>query len=400
MNPLRAIPPKKQRQHGAALMVMLVILILGITTMLVSSLSKSAIANARQEKTSLALAQAKEALIGYAISSENSGAATARPGNFPCPDTVGDGNEQPSCSAAGETSIGRLPWKSLGLPELFDGDGEPLWYAISDNFRKIETAPVNSDTLGTLLVYDSDAATLLTPPGSEAVAIVFSPGNIVGSQQRNDATQRNTSSNYLDSASSVSNATVADTTFIAADISDSFNDRMIMIRTRDFMPIIEKRVAKELKSILANYRTNNGSYPYPAPFNTCENSATCTSSITTCRGRLPSSALPVNWGSTYALPAVGASNWFVDNKWNRVIYYSVGTSSLATVPASCSPTLDISGNSADALFFMPGIPLGGVSRSYPNSDPTLYLEDVENQDLDDSYLIPTTIANDQLYVLP
>ena len=395
--------PNIHLQHGAVLMLMLLIMVLGTAVFLVSTLSTSALKNARKEITALALAQAKEALISYAISSENinGGAGTSRPGNFPCPDTdapgsSGYGDEQASCAIG---AIGRLPWKTLGLPELTDESGEPLWFALSGNFRK-SSSVINSDTKGTLQVYDRDGSTLLTPPGNEAVAIVFSPGAIIGSQQRNSATDKTTAFNYLDSANSRNNATV-NGPFIAADNNGSFNDRLIVIRTRDFMPVIEKRIAKELKSILANYRADNGVYPYPAPFSSCKSSVTCDSNTSICRGRLPYNALPADWVGSYSLPsAAGGSSWFTTNLWYRVIYYSAGTNRLASSPPGCSAALNVSGNSTAAIFFMPGSPLGNITRPYPNNNLSLYLEDAENQNMNDNYLTPTTISNDQLYRLP
>lgn len=394
----------QRQQRGAALMIMLVILVMGAATFLVSSLNSSTLQIGRDKITADALAQAKEALIAYAVSSENAGGITARPGNFPCPDTdapgaTGYGDEQGSCSTGGGTTIGRLPWKTLGIPELADADGEPLWYAVSDNFRK-SVSRINSDTRGTLLVYDRDGSTLLTPPGNEAVAVVFAPGKIVGNQQRSTASDKTTPSNYLDAANGLNNAT-AGGPFIAADKSDFFNDRLMIIRTRDFIPIIEKRVAKELKAILENYRTANGVYPYPAPFSSCSSSSTCDSDTNICRGRLPYTAQPVDWGGSYALPTTaGGSPWFIANRWYRVIYYTAGTSRLATAPPGCSSTLNVSGNNTAALFFMPGTPLGNVTRTYTNNNPSWYLEDAENQNMDDNYVTPTFNSNDQLYALP
>jgi hypothetical protein len=391
------------RQRGAALLVMLVVMVMGTLTLLASSLGKAGLQIERDRVTADALAQAREALIGYALSSENAGGAAARPGNFPCPDRnapgdMGYGDAEASCSAAGGTSIGRLPWKTLGLPELLDGEGEPLWYALSDNFRK-SVSIINSDTRGTLQVYDRDGSTLLTPAGNEAVAMVFSAGSVVGNQQRNTAADKINTSNYLDTANGRNNAT-ANGPFIAADKSGSFNDRLIIIRARDFIPAIEKRVARELKVILENYRAANGVYPYPAPFGTCSGTTNCNSSAAICRGRLPYIALPADWGGNYALPiTAGASPWFIANRWYRVIYYSAGANRLATAPPGCSATLNVSGSTAAALFFMPGTPLASVTRTYPNNSLSWYLEDTENQNLDNNYVTPAPNSNDQLHLL-
>jgi len=390
-------------QRGAALIIMLVIMVIGFSALLVNSFSLADLNNQRQTKTTAALAQAREALISYAVSSENTGSASARPGNFPCPDTdapgttgYGDENTVPMCVAG---AIGRLPWRTLGLPELVDGEGEPLWYALSGNFRK-SMGIINSDTRGTLQVYDRDGSTLLTPSGSEAVAIVFAPGGVVGNQQRNTTANKTAASNYLDIANGRNNATVGGP-FIATGKSESFNDRLMIIRTRDFIHIIEKRVAKEFKAILENYRAANGVYPYPAPLSTCSSNASCVSNNAICRGRLPYTAAPVDWGGSYALPTTtGGSPWFVANRWYRVIYYSAGTSRLATAPPGCSAALNVSGNNTAALLFLPGTPLGSVARTYANNNLFWYLEDAENQNMDDNYVTPTTSSNDQLYTLP
>src|SRR5450759_1302013 len=138
------------QQRGAVLMIMLVIMVMGIAAVLISSLSTTALKNARQETTSNALVQAKDALIGYAVSDPN------RPGELPCPDFDNDGMITLADYSGSncKSLIGRLPWKTLGLPDLRDGSGEHLWYAISDTFHANGSTIINSNTKGTLLVYN------------------------------------------------------------------------------------------------------------------------------------------------------------------------------------------------------------------------------------------------------
>ena len=62
------------------------------------------------------------------------------PGYLPCPDTDGDGWAEATCGsldgASGQASrLGLLPWKTLGLPDLRDGYGERLWYAVSSKYK-------------------------------------------------------------------------------------------------------------------------------------------------------------------------------------------------------------------------------------------------------------------------
>ena len=387
---------RRGKQCGAVLMVMLVIMIIGAVTIFVMSLNSSALQIERDKITADALAKAKEALIGRAVADAN------RPGSLPCPDTNNDGSAELLSGNNCPSYIGRLPWKTLGLPDLRDGSGEKLWYALSPNFRDDNSNPINSDNKGTLLVYDNSGTILLTPPGSEAVAIIFAPGNIVVSQQRDTTANQNSPQNYLDIGPNTINNAVAAGPFIAADKTGSFNDRLMIIRTRDLLPVVEKRAAKEVQGFLANYRVANGVYPYPANFNNCTfNSSNplnsnCDSNETVCRGRFPlhSDALSYpDWANT--LPA-----WFVNNGWFNVIYYSAGNSRLSPAVAGCNTNLTVSGTSAAALFFMPGTPLGSITR--PSNNLLDYLEDAENQNMDDIYVKPgtTTTSNDSLYTLP
>jgi len=421
----------QSKQRGAALMVMLVIMVMGAATFLVSSLSLSALKNKRQENTAAALAQAKEALIGYAAS-RTDGATNPRPGELPCPDTnaPGSANYGTQASSCVAGAIGRLPWKTLGIEELKDGYGETLWYVIDGSFRRRNSnnQPINSDTRATMLVYDRDGATLLTPSGSEAVAIIFSPGPILGTQQRGTTTEQTTASNYLDNASppaisvARSNA-VANGPFVQGTVKDAngamvINDSLLIITAHDLMQVIEKRVAMELKTLLGNYFATNGYYPYPAKFNdpNCLDVGStgyvtnCQSDSTQCRGRLPDTA-------TTATPTpdwIGVPGWFYYNLWGQVIYYAVGTSSLASAPANCSATLTVNGTAgARGLFIMPGTPLGAIVRNTPSQSIVLgnYLEDAMNQDgwtaippntqvNADSYATPTAASNDRMQQLP
>lgn len=256
-------------QRGGALIFMLVIMVMGTVTLIVNSLNKSGLIIERDTQTVEAMAQAKVALISYAITSENNTSETQpRPGNLPCPDTdvpgtANYGIEEGSCSSG---AIGRLPWKSLGINELTDESGEPLWYAISGNFRRrsMNSNPINSDTQGTLDVYDNSGTTLLTPTGSKAAAIIFAPGRIIGSQQRNSASDKVTRSNYLDVGPNSRNNAAGP--FISANKTNIFNDRLVFITPDQLFSPIEKRVGNEIKNLLQTYYSSWNAFPFAAPF--------------------------------------------------------------------------------------------------------------------------------------
>lgn len=389
--------PRRSKQRGAALMIMIVVLVTGAASALIGALSTTALKNARQETTSNALAQAKDALIGKSIAYDD------YPGSLPCPDTDNDGISDAGGSSECPSYVGRLPWYTLGLPDLRDAAGERLWYSVSRNFRRYDSVrPLNSNTKGTLLIYSTDGVTQQTQAGYDAVAVIFSPGSVLGSQARSTTAEQNSAANYLDIANGRNNAS-ASGPFISGNHSDTFNDQLLFITTKDLMPLVEQRVAAEVKRSLANYYTNSGCSCYPWA-DSVSASSDYDSNYGLNRGWLPNNALPVDWSGTFRPPS-----WFFDNEWYKLIYYSVAKNYSAD-PSYCyyygscsgSSTLSVGGVSGvRALFFMPGTPIGTLTRSLTNL--THYLEDSENyDDNDDNYVTPASQAGDRdrLYRLP
>lgn len=365
----------QHEQRGAALIVMLVIMVMGAATFLVNSLSRSALQIKQDQKTSEALAQAKEALIGYAASVDLTG--SKRPGDLPCPDTNNDGLQEISCGNASGTTgqtqrLGRLPWKTLGLPDLRDGSGERLWYAVSNNFKYSTrttctnsnlTGCLNSDTPGTITVFASDG-TLLNDGGAGmgVVAVIIAPGDILqrqdGLQQDRSSAGINTASNYLDIASvggiTEDNANFTDSSsangFIQGRIKDSngnliVNDRLLVITQDNIMQPIQKRVAAEVKNCLTEYASlpqnqgpspNQGYYPW-ATARTAGASVVYNDSDRLEFGHVPdmffeqtcsdtggsncdqwyeSGGMKNSWGPTCTLTN---SNWWVN--WKEMVFY-------------------------------------------------------------------------------
>lgn len=383
--------PQRSQQHGAALMVMVVIIVLGAATFLLSSLTTTALKNSRQEATSAALAQAKDALIGRAASDDN------MPGSLPCPDTDDDGSAELLSGNNCPSYVGRLPWRTLKLPDLRDGSGERLWYALSTGFRDDASArPLNSNTKGTLLVYNADGVSLQTQAGYSAVAVIFSPGSPLGSQTRNTATEQSNAANYLDIANSQNNSS-ASGPFIAGAKSESFNDQLLFITTMNLIPLVEQRVAGEVKQALTKYYSVNGYYPWAD--NIAWGSDNYRANDGELRGWLPNDA------SAGGAPDWGAAKppqWFFDNQWYAVIYYSVAKKYTQNPDSN---TLSVDGaNGVRTLFFMPGTPVDPQQRISTSNFGTLsnYLEDSENKDNNNNlYVTPTSQAadRDRLYWL-
>lgn len=415
------------QQRGATLIVFAVIFALAATAFLMSQLDGSGVKIERDRKTSASLARAKQALIGWSISSGSS-VGTARPGELPCPDndaprTFGYGEADGSCVAG---KIGRLPWKTLGVEELTDGYGEPLWYSIDGAFRKrfgaspTTNQPINSDTRATTQIYAADGMTLITTSGMEVAAVIFASGQLINGQSRSSSVatcvatgtnlaENRCASNYLDFQNGRNNA-INTGPFVRGIRSDTFNDQLIYVSASELMRNVEKRVGRELKIILQSYHTSNGFYPYPAKYDNanCLDETNigyftdCQSDVNVCRGRLPDQALPLDWAGSYLLP-----DWFTFNLWGQSIYYSVGTDALATIPLGCSTQLIVDLSSNNAILILAGTPLGAIIRNNPSESLNLsdYLEDAQNQDswavlANDTYVTPSSISNDSLYVLP
>jgi type II secretory pathway pseudopilin PulG len=263
-----------RRQRGAAFMVMLVIMIIGVTAMFVASLSSSALQVARNQNTADALAKAKDALIAYAVSDSN------RPGELPCPDFNNDGVSEPINDYSGsncKSLTGWLPWKTLGLPELRDANGDHLWYTVANPFHANGSVALNSDTLITnstnmLTVIDGATGTTLE---TNVIAIVFSPGAVISPETRSgaDSNASTMAINYLESNNAKPNtSSTPNTTFQTANDKVTplptpvVNDRLLTINYTSLFPAVEMRIGREVKSCLDNYALSSGNkFPWAAP---------------------------------------------------------------------------------------------------------------------------------------
>ncbi len=185
----------RQSQRGVALIVLLALIGFVLTGALLTFARGSDDSLQRAKITQAALSQAKQGLIDYAASVYLGAACISpvnncrRPGDLPCPDLNNDGDAEavPPCDDVTHR-VGRLPWKRLELPDLRDGYGERLWYAVSTNFKYNtrtsctsvgDSGCLNSETHGTITVRDA-AGNLVFDAGSPAlngvVAVIFAPG--------------------------------------------------------------------------------------------------------------------------------------------------------------------------------------------------------------------------------
>lgn len=374
------------RQRGAALLLIFLLLFTLSSAYLVSKLTtKTSQSAGTATKTNQALAEAKQALIAWSVAN-GTDSGMARPGELPCPDrnTPGSANEGTAgtggvaaCTTVG-SRIGRLPWKTLGIAKTLDGDGNALWYALSPNFRQASQGnepPINSNTVGTLLVYDA-SGTLLTPSGEEAAAVIIAPGTPIGSQNRNNATLAN---QYLEGTTvngTAGNNANSTGPFIAGPVGDGskLNDRIVYVTARELLNAVDQRVFMEAQRILGTHYQN-----HPASPATCTTNRTsivtgtgyCPSTTGACIGRLPDGEpLEPRWS---AVP-----QWFADNGWGRNMVWANGNA------PGCNPSSlpTVNGSSAWLMVLVsPGSSLSGPRTAPPTvATLPLFLEDAANQD--------------------
>lgn len=395
------------RNRGQGLFVLLALLFF-VGAGLIFSLARPAPPNIKKdEQTTAALAQAKDALIGYAASDAN------RPGELPCPDVNNDGQLTLGIDFTGGAGspcvslLGRLPWKTLGLPDLRDGSGERLWYALSNIFRAGATSQIDDDTKGNITVYSESSSTVMT---LEAVAVIFAPGAVLGAQDRSctvgvncTTTEQCTTSpasltpkcnptNYLDTTGGGNNATT-NGPYISAQPSNTFNDRLLVITTNSLMTPVEQRVAREMLTLLKSYKAASlgwGCNCYPWAANNFDDDSVTGKT----RGMVPiEDALPHTWASL----GITVPPWMIgSNIWGKKFYYAVAPIDTATHTAG---TLTVDGVAGKRLVLITPGPAGA---SRPSSNLPDYLDDAENSNNDNIFQTPssTAYARDRIYTIP
>ncbi|MCW5574677.1 MAG: hypothetical protein KIT13_01160 [Burkholderiales bacterium] len=373
----RASGTGRQTQKGAAFLILIFMLGVAAASVIVAAGPAANTQLAAAEKTASALATAREALMAYAASVPDS----ERPGDLPCPATsYANGQTATSCNTAA-SRIGYLPWKTLGLPDLRDGSGSPLLYAVSNGFKyNPRTGTLNSDTAGEFSV-----------SGENAIAIIFAPGPSLPAQDRNAATFN--VANFLE----LENAN-GDTTFTAALETGNFNDRLLWITPRAFFPALEMRAMRVAQERLNHYMSVTRRYPRS---NRYMNDYECWTN----GGRLPypvgsaNPCLPGGNGATAGQWTMAWPNWFFTNYWDYVMHYAVSPKCTTTSGAPCDGagsflTVD-SQNNVRALLIRQGIPNG---QTRPCSTVTQCLDDAENRDSDLVYVTPSA-GNDRMTII-
>ena len=187
MRPRHGLTAARHKVHGQGLLAALALaLLLGATGMLAQGELNARFRAQAQARSLSALAQAREALLGYAISYDERHPDMGY-GYLPCPDAGNTGSTPPgACGARDLAAIGRLPWRTLALPDLLDGWGECLWYALSASIKNNPKAvTLNWDSPGQFALYSDNGSPLpVASADGLAVAVILAPGPALETQHR------------------------------------------------------------------------------------------------------------------------------------------------------------------------------------------------------------------------
>lgn len=312
------------REKGAALILMMFILGFALAAFIIKTFDTDSLKAQQEEKTMLALGQAKEALIAWSVSHPN------WPGIMPFPDRREtssppnyDGKSDCVTSGLNQSHlIGMLPilgdspcvspQNGLGLQSYgvvnicesnatsCDPSGTRLWYAVSKNLIRTSgtasTPVINPGIINTagpwLRVLDQNGNLV----SDRVAAVIIAPGPAISSQNRSGSAPL--PNNYLDQIT-IGGTTYSnfdydsdDEDFIIGDVTTgTFNDRLTYITIDELMASIELRVAAEAREALQRYQTSVGRFPYAAPLGSAGNYS-CVDATAT--GLLPLDSNPSN----------------------------------------------------------------------------------------------------------
>lgn len=342
MNTHQNLSGLQRPQHGGALILMVLILVLGVAAVMMSSISvlNNRPAVVLDPVTKQGLIAAKEGLITWAAMRGISGGSVgteAPPGMLPYPDRNAASESPPNydgqsdCPSINSTypnfswQLGKLPIRGESVPcrglgmsgedagrsilDSRDSGGETIWYAASsnllDHLDPLELPPtIRSSLLSTttnwLTVCDQGGKVL-----SDQVAfVVIAPGGILPGQVRplpGAITPAPAPSNYLDAYalptsgptpcnSATERNSDYDNIFIAnSGVTPQFNDQLLYVTKQEFFTRVTTALAKNIANQLRTYALNSGfnAFPYPAAL-AIPNSGDCVNTTPPdTSGRLP-----------------------------------------------------------------------------------------------------------------
>jgi hypothetical protein len=119
----------RRRERGIVLLAMVAVLLAVFLGVALVTVLRDNPRLAAESQATHRLADARDALVGHAKAEWCRLQTGTVVDHLPCPDR-GAGIEGAADAGCAASAVGRLPWRTLGLPPLRDGAGECLWYAL------------------------------------------------------------------------------------------------------------------------------------------------------------------------------------------------------------------------------------------------------------------------------
>jgi hypothetical protein len=358
-----------KKQRGMALLIIMSFILIAASAIAISRLSLNSILLKRQEATTVSMVRARDALIAYAMTQPI-------PGRIPCPDTDNNGTENLTgldCTSR----IGLLPYRTLNIPQMFDGANQVLWYAVDASYAGILIPPHNSSRVANLRIDAGSpqifiiiAANTSLPGQSPATPI---PANIAQFLEDDNANAT------LNSYTNIKNVTQ--------------NDLLLGVSSLDFWMSVEKRVLDDAKNLMENYRT---ACPAPIPWPWAATFGSGISVVNIYEGSLPLvTALPINWATGCAGSVVPG---YLATHWNGSLYYAICKDAVPVNPPATS-CLTFGSKTAKAIILSPGIVVGTQNRIMFNINQYFEGNDISPNDNQFDLLIPGATDNDLLVII-
>ncbi|MEO8410104.1 MAG: hypothetical protein ABI478_05995 [Propionivibrio sp.] len=308
------------------MLIFMLVIFLGATSWILAQSNATEVRQQLDHTTASAMGRAKEALIGRAASNAN------LPGSLTCPDVNNDGVADGNfgiCVAL----VGRLPWKTLDVPELRDGNGERLWYALA---AKLRDNPVSRP------INPLQALPLSIDGAANIAAIIFSAGPPMANQNGRPS---NAITDYLDGSNND-----GDNAYVSGLSSTTFDDKTLVITREELFRTVNQRVLGEIRGPdnnapaapsygLRRYHSVNGSFPW------ADSGADGFGDVGTTAGKLPYSELELQ--ALPPPPPGSPYDWLYSNAWLPLVAYervnanqaviTIGTSKMTVIPCPGSP---------------------------------------------------------------
>jgi type II secretory pathway pseudopilin PulG len=188
---------RADHERGAVLLILLTVVALGAASLFIGAAGNSGRRAAQEHKSIVAIEQAREALLGFALAH----------GRLPRPAASAlDGSESATACSTEASCTGFIPWTALGIGRS-DGWGKLLRYSVTPVYT---SAPVmRTSVVGTKTVLTRDSAGTISyiagfpvcAPGTPClVAVIYSAGRDNFGTSEQGIVQPNAASGNTDEA--------------------------------------------------------------------------------------------------------------------------------------------------------------------------------------------------------